>query len=181
MNLDASFPQTGKIGGFFSVSGRVDELLETGELDSGDVLLAGSDAEGGGSGGLSEDHVANHVISGGVLGLGEGEGGGAHDVAHGLFRRNDLFEDRAELDGESVALLLEEGVASRGADQASFHHAQHRHRRNHVQALPLPGHLGKTGDLAAPAWLSLSLSHTENQAWGVWVFPSPLGREEGRL
>ena len=78
--------------------------------------------------------------AGDVERLGEGERGGAHGVAHGVLGRHDALEDGAELHGERVRLLLEQRVAAGGAGQPRLHHAQRRHRRHHVQALPLPRH-----------------------------------------
>jgi len=114
-------------------------VLELGELDTGNVFLARADAEGGFPDVLEDDVL--DIVAGDVLGLGEREGGGFHDIAHGLLGGDDLLQDLAELHRERVALLLEERMAARGSDQTRLHHSQHRHGGDHVQTLRLPRHL----------------------------------------
>lgn len=137
----------GRVGWPSGAGGGVDEVGELGELDTGDVLLVGADAEGGGADGL-EDDVAD-AVAGDVLGLGEGEGGRPHGLPHGLLGGDDLLEDGAELHGERVRLLLEERVAAGGADEPGLHDPEHRHRRHHVQALRLPRHRAAAAAAAA--------------------------------
>lgn len=72
-------------------------MLELRELDTRDVFLVGADTEGGGAN-IFEGNMLN-VVARGILCLGEGKGGGAHDLTHGFLCGDYLFEDLTEEHG----------------------------------------------------------------------------------
>ena len=135
LHLLAAPRQSGEV---VLVGVSVGGVVELGELDAGDVFLARADAEGGFPDVLEDDVL--DIVAGDVLGLGERERRGFHDIAHGFLRGHDLLQDLAELHRERVALLLQERMAARGSHQTRLHHSQHRHGGDHVQTLRLPRH-----------------------------------------